>query len=151
MKLLELRVPPPLQAAVVGGLMWSVSTAVTVWALAIPHSVSWVLFVLGSVVSFLGVIEFKKAQTTISPLAPHESTSLVMSGIYRLSRNPMYVGLCLVLLGWACWLENGLSFLMLPLFVVYINRFQIVPEERHLQEKFGDEFADYAAKVRRWI
>jgi protein-S-isoprenylcysteine O-methyltransferase Ste14 len=57
----------------------------------------------------------------------------------------------LVLLGWACWLENGLSFLMLPLFVVYINRFQIVPEERHLQEKFGDEFADYAAKVRRWI
>jgi protein-S-isoprenylcysteine O-methyltransferase Ste14 len=131
--------------------MWWVSTAVTAWTFKIPQSVSLVLFALGAVVSVLGVVEFKKAQTTINPLTPQESTSLVMGGIYRLSRNPMYVGLCLVLLGWAFWLANGLSFLILPLFVVLIDRLQIVPEERHLQEKFGEEFADYTTKVRRWI
>ncbi|NJN61634.1 MAG: isoprenylcysteine carboxylmethyltransferase family protein [Coleofasciculaceae cyanobacterium RL_1_1] len=151
MEWLELRIPPPLQAAGVAGLMWAISAAITVWTLPIPQSVSLALFVVGAVVSALGVIEFKKAQTTVNPLAPQEASSLVMTGIYRWSRNPMYVGLGFVLLGWACWLANGVAFLMLPLFVLSINRLQIVPEERHLQAKFGDEFADYSTKVRRWI
>jgi protein-S-isoprenylcysteine O-methyltransferase Ste14 len=76
---------------------------------------------------------------------------MVTSGVYGVSRNPMYVGFLLVLIGWAAFLSHALAFALLPLFVAYMNRFQIEPEERALSAKFGGQFQEYRRSVRRWV
>ncbi len=84
-------------------------------------------------------------------MKPSTSSSLVIKGIYTLTRNPMYLGLAIILLGWGVYLANPVSLLVLPCFVVYLNRFQIVPEEKVLESIFGADFKAYSAKVRRWL
>jgi len=75
----------------------------------------------------------------------------VTSGIYRYTRNPMYLGLLLILLGWAVFLANIVAFIFLPAFIAYLNRFQIRPEEKAMASLFGQDFANYRSKVRRWL
>lgn len=87
----------------------------------------------------------------MNPLNPAAATTLVESGIYRYSRNPMYLGLLFVLLGWAAFLGNAFAVLILPGFVWYMNYFQIIPEEKALLERFGSAFSAYSKKVRRWL
>ena len=84
-------------------------------------------------------------------MKPGETTALVAVGVYKLTRNPMYLGMLLMLIGWAIFLSNVVAFAFLPVFVLYINRFQIEPEERVLALKFGSEFAAYQTRVRRWL
>ena len=84
-------------------------------------------------------------------MTPGLATSIVTTGVYRLSRNPMYVGFLLMLAAWGVFLANVLSVLLLPLFVVYLNRFQIISEENALLAKFGDDYARYLRSVRRWV
>ena len=84
-------------------------------------------------------------------MRPHESAKLVASGVYRWSRNPMYLGDLLILAGWALWLANVAAFIGLPLFVAYINRFQITLEERALEARFGAAYVEYRRSARRWI
>ncbi|MGO2387344.1 MAG: methyltransferase family protein, partial [Psychrobacter sp.] len=98
-----------------------------------------------------GVAQFKKAQTTVNPHTPEKSTNLVTSGIYRYTRNPMYLGLVLVLLGWAFYLSHLLPFMLVPVFMIYMTRFQIQPEEKMMAQKFGREYQVYLSRVRRWI
>ena len=102
-------------------------------------------------ISATAILSFKHAQTTINPLDPNEAEALVTSGIFGISRNPMYVGLTLVLLAWAVFLQNSMAFITLPLFVIYITVFQIRPEERALAQKFGAAFESYRTSVRRWL
>ena len=85
----------------------------------------------------LGVYQFRKQGTTVDPRIPEQSASLVTSGVYQFSRNPMYVGMLLMLVGWGIYLGNIASFIMLPIFILYMNRFQIMPEETFMAEKFG--------------
>ncbi|MCX6951215.1 MAG: isoprenylcysteine carboxylmethyltransferase family protein [Verrucomicrobia bacterium] len=107
---------------------------------------------LGGVgIAVLGVVSFRRARTTVDPRYPHKMTALVTSGLYRVTRNPMYLGMLLALAGWACGLGQLLPWLFLPLFIAYLNRFQIVPEERALAARFGEAFAAYRARVRRWL
>ena len=106
---------------------------------------------VGAILSILGVASFRRAKTTVNPMKPESSSSLVISGIYRLTRNPMYLGLLLILLGWAVYLSNALALALVPGFVLYMNLFQIKPEERALESRFGPAFAEYRARVRRWI
>jgi len=153
MKVLELRVPPVVQVVVAALAMWGLAEALPAFQFSIPGA-AWIAKGLGGaglIIGLLGVVEFGKARTTTDPRYPHKATSLVVGGIYRFSRNPMYLGLLLILAGGAFSLANGLSFLLLPVFVGYMNRFQIAPEERHILEKFGDEFRAYKARVRRWV
>jgi protein-S-isoprenylcysteine O-methyltransferase Ste14 len=84
-------------------------------------------------------------------MKPEIASSLVTSGAYRFTRNPMYLGLCLLLVAWALFLSSLLAFVGPLLFILYMNRFQIAPEETALSTIFGEEFANYKAKVRRWI
>ena len=84
-------------------------------------------------------------------MAPQKASALVTSGVYRITRNPMYLGMLLVLAGWAVWLGNAAALIGLPLFVGVLNLLQIAPEERVLRGRFGDAFTRYAARVRRWI
>jgi protein-S-isoprenylcysteine O-methyltransferase Ste14 len=113
--------------------------------------VAWLIGLLAAIVCVLGVLEFKRAKTTVNPTKPQASSSLVRTGIYSRTRNPMYLGFLLILAGWATATTSLLAFFALPAFVFYMNRFQIKPEERALTSIFGEEFKAYCATVRRWI
>ena len=106
---------------------------------------------LGCFVMAGGLVAFRQARTTVNPLAPDKATTLVITGIYRYTRNPMYLGMALVLGGIAIYLAELTAFLMLALFVRFISRYQIQPEERILAEKFGTAYQDYTDRVGRWL
>ena len=153
MHALELRVPPAAVALPIGALMWLVSWTSPEFGFALPGRdfIAVSLAVAGAVVCAIGVASFVQARTTVNPMKPESSSTLVVSGIYKVTRNPMYLGFLLALAGWAFFLSNVLAFLVLPGFVLYMNRFQIEPEERALESRFGDEFVRYASRVRRWL
>ena len=106
---------------------------------------------IGQSISVSGIMSFRRAKTTINPIKLSAASSLVSGGVYRFTRNPMYLGLLVTLIGWAVLLSNPLALLAAPLFVLYINRFQITPEERVLSSLFGAEYAAYKERVRRWL
>jgi len=122
-------------------------------SIALPghHGLAAIISGVGIFFILAGVYEFQKAKTTLNPTTPAATSSVVASGIYRVSRNPMYVGFLLALTGWAIFLSHPLPFLLLPAFVAYMNRFQISPEERVLSAKFGNEYDRYKQGVRRWL
>lgn len=153
MHILELRIPPLLVTIIFTGLMWSLAMLTPSLTFDMPGRVilALVLAIAGITVILAGVVAFRKASTTVNPIQPETSSSLVTFGVYRISRNPMYLGFLLVLLGWAAFLSNLFSFLGVLLFVMYMNQFQIRPEERKLRDKFGEEFAIYAQSTRRWF
>lgn len=150
---LELRVPPVGVVLVTAALMWLtawLSPSLT-WPLPGHQAVAITALVAGVLASLAGVMQFRRARTTVNPMTPAASSSLVVAGIYRWTRNPMYLGFLFALGAWAIFLANALSALFLPLFVLYMNRFQIVPEERALATRFGQQFEDYRRSVRRWL
>jgi protein-S-isoprenylcysteine O-methyltransferase Ste14 len=153
MRVLELKIPPPAVALVTAVLMWLASRSSPVLAFVFPlaNLLAVGLAAIGLTVAISGVVTFRLARTTLNPTKPEASSSLVSWGIYRITRNPMYLGLLLELTALALFLSNWLAFLFLPVFVVYINRFQIVPEERALTSLFAREFVDYQSRVRRWL
>ena len=153
MRVLELKVPPLAVGALLAALMWLVSRLVPGFHFVFPgrEFLALTLAIGGAMIIVLGVASFRRAKTTINPMKPESSSSLVISGIYKLSRNPMYLGFLLVLVGWAVFLSNALAFVFVPAFIFYMNRFQIGPEEKALAGKFGQEFVDYKSRVRRWL
>jgi len=98
-----------------------------------------------------GVLAFKKAKTTVNPMKPDESSELVNHGVYRISRNPMYVGFVFILISLATYLGHTFLSLFIFGFIAYMNVFQIKPEERALEEIFGQAYLDYLKQVRRWL
>ena len=98
-----------------------------------------------------GIAEFRRARTTVSPVDPSAASALVDTGIYRWTRNPMYLGMAMLLLGWTIILGNPAGLLAVPLFQIYLNTFQIRTEEFALRGLFGDAYIAYCARVRRWI
>ena len=153
MKALELKVPPPLVMVAVALLMLAAATLVPWLALALPGKgvLAALIAVLGIAVAGAGVLAFRRAKTTVNPMRVHATSSLVASGVFRISRNPMYLGMVLLLIAWAVHLANAAAVLVLPLFVIYITRFQIAPEERSMQKLFGDAFVAYTKSTRRWL
>ena len=109
------------------------------------------LVALGIAIAVGGVLSFRRAKTTVNPLTPERSAALVSTGVYSFTRNPMYLGMVLVLFGWAAYLSSMWSLLGPVLFALYITRFQIVPEEQALDRLFGVTFAEYKKRVRRWL
>lgn len=153
MRCLELKIPPVVVLVTVAALMMLGSRVAPAAAFHVPARVLTALgfAVAGVGIAVAGVVSFWRAKTTINPLKPEGASALVTSGIYRLTRNPMYLGAMIVLIGWAAILANFISVLFLPLFVLYMNRFQIGPEEKALTSLFGLEFAAYRVNVRRWF
>jgi protein-S-isoprenylcysteine O-methyltransferase Ste14 len=105
----------------------------------------------GVLIAVLGVLQFRKHKTTINPHAIDQAKALVTGGAYRFTRNPMYLGMLLVLVGMVFYSRDALALVALPGFVVTLNRLQIRPEERALAAMFGDAFAAYCQRTRRWI
>jgi protein-S-isoprenylcysteine O-methyltransferase Ste14 len=150
---LALRIPPVVVMVAVAGIMGLAAMLAPSLSFVVPGAAvgTSLLVATGVMLALAGLIRFRQAATTVDPLHPEGASSLVTTGIYRVSRNPMYLGMLLVLFGWATWLSHPLSFVALPLFVVYMNRFQIRPEERILHKKFGETFVAYSRAVRRWL
>lgn len=153
MNALELKIHPPVVAAAVALVMWVLSRAFPLPALpggfqgwpAVAGALTGITIALAAIVSF------RRARTTVDPRRPEETSAVVSSGIYRITRNPMYLGVLLVLLAWALRLGSAAALLGPPAFLLYIDRFQIRPEERLLTQRFGSLYTEYRAKVRRWI
>jgi protein-S-isoprenylcysteine O-methyltransferase Ste14 len=153
MQSLELKVPPPVVALLVALAMWFAARATTSPAmpLSVRVALATMFAVLGVAFSGTAAVLFSQANTTRNPLRPTTASALVRSGAYKFSRNPMYLGLLLLLLGWAAALSSVASLLGPVAFAAYITRFQIKPEERALAALFGAEYADYEQRVRRWL
>lgn len=150
---LELKIPPPVVAPIVAAAMWmnSISGPKLDLPFEVRLGIAVAIAVVGVTFDLLALFAFRKARTTINPLKPQKTSALVTSGIYRFSRNPMYVGLVGFLLAWAAFLQSLWPLAGPILFVFYINRFQIEPEERLLAQRFGEEYRSYKARVRRWL
>ena len=133
--------------------MWAIAEVGPQFDLALQarYVVAGTLVVVGLAFDLLGLIAFRASRTTINPLRPERSTVLVTGGVYRITRNPMYMGMALLLLAWAVYLSSLLPLAGPLVFVLTITRFQIQPEERALKTLFGEDFARYAARVRRWL
>ena len=153
MSSLEAKVPPPVVAAAVAVAMWGASELAPLLqvpsALRIGAAAGIALVGIGF--SAAGVLAFRRARTTVNPTTPGKATSLVDSGVYRITRNPMYVGLSCVLVAWAVFLSSAWALLGPVAYVLYIGRFQIAPEERALAKLFGSAYSAYQASVRRWL
>jgi len=150
---LELRIPPVLVTLMVAFFMKLAANLFPEVSIVVGFSdpVSWVLLGVGALVSLVGVVAFKSAKTSVNPIKPDGNSKLVTSGIYRISRNPMYLGFLIALIGIAVYLTNLFSLLLCGVFVMYMNRFQIRPEERALKSLFGKEYINYKIRTRRWL
>ncbi|MBE0589127.1 MAG: protein-S-isoprenylcysteine methyltransferase [Betaproteobacteria bacterium HGW-Betaproteobacteria-9] len=153
MKALELKIPPPVVALLLALAMWQLAALwpTLPWPEGIRGGVALVLALVGASFDFMGLIAFLRRHTTINPLAPRKTTALVTTGVYRITRNPMYVGLVMFLTAWAIYLGAAWPLLGPVAFVLYITRFQIQPEERVLTTLFGEAYTAYTRRVRRWL
>lgn len=153
MQWLEHKIPPPVVALLVGVAMWFVAPLGPALALdpTPRHVIAACLVAVALVFDVSGLLAFRASRTTINPLTPARASRLVTGGVYRITRNPMYLGLCFLLMAWAVYLSALLPWAGLPLFVLYITRFQILPEEHALRQLFGEQYDRYTARVRRWL
>jgi protein-S-isoprenylcysteine O-methyltransferase Ste14 len=148
---LELVVPPPAVVAIVAGLM-----AAQAWELPLApfgrQAVAAIVVALASgALALAAALQLRRVGTTVNPMHPDRATALVTHGVFRFSRNPIYVADVMLLVAWALWLGDAAAFAGAALFMAYITRFQIVPEERVLAGRFGEAYRDYRARVRRWL
>lgn len=150
---LELKIPPPVVGLLIGGAMWIVAPLGP--ALEVPETVRlWLALAIagvGGAFDLSGLIAFVRGRTTVNPLKPAKTSALVTHGVYRITRNPMYLGMAFVLVAWAVWLSALLPWFGPAAFVLYISRFQIRPEERIITGLFGQPYTDYMQRVRRWL
>lgn len=151
MSMLDLRVPPLVVLAVCLVAAWGLAGAPLRLDVRAPQWLGLTLALVGVVVCLVALLQFRFAGTTVDPRVPGQSAAVVSSGIYGWSRNPMYLGMALVLAGTVMALGSMRAGLMLPVFIGYIGRFQIEPEERILRARFGGAYEAYCARVRRWM
>lgn len=146
-------VPPPVWMLIVGVAMWELNRRWPVVTLiSTPwNRLGWCVMVVAFIAPFTAISQFGRAGTTVNPHQPETTTALVTGGIYAWTRNPMYLGLTIVLIGWATRLGTLTPFVGPVLFVPLIERVQILPEEQVLRARFGKEYADYCARVNRWL
>ena len=147
---LELKIPPVIVVIITAVIMLALAQ-IPMLKLMSSWAVAVLFMLIGGMVIVMAVAQFAKAKTTVNPMNPNDSSQIVAKGIFSVSRNPMYVGMVLILSGLAMGLGSLLAWLMIIGFVLYMTYFQIKPEEQILAEKFGDDYVQYCAKVRRWV
>jgi len=148
---LNTKIPPPIIAILFAVMIFYFSDSFAYVDLPFKIYISLFFVLLGFFITFSSARNFKKKETTVNPIKPEEASQLVTDGFFKITRNPMYLGMLLFLLGLSIY--NGLivGLVFLPLFVGYITFFQIIPEERAMIEIFGEDYKAYMKKVRRWI
>lgn len=150
---LELKLPPVVTFALAVCTVWVVQRYIMVFSVGLPFPFVGfaVCFFFSGVFGVSGLWCFWHEKTTVDPVRPDRARQLVDYGIYRVSRNPMYVGLLWLLIGEVYWYGNLLGCFVIAGFVMYLTRYQIIPEERALRDKFGDTYICYCRRVRRWL
>lgn len=153
MQPLELKIPPVVVFLLTGLAMWLADKQLPKARVDVPFApiIAGLLIAAGLVTGVAGVLAFRRHATTVLPHAPDKASAVVSDGVFQYTRNPMYLGLALVLTAWAVKLGNLASFAGIPVFIWYMTRLQIQPEERALSAKFGRPFDDYMKSVRRWL
>jgi protein-S-isoprenylcysteine O-methyltransferase Ste14 len=147
------KVPPPLLMIFTGTLMWLISRSPFSYRVSLPYfaETRTIVIGIGIIIAVIAMVQFARLKTTVNPLDLSKSTRLVTGGIFRISRNPMYLGLALMLVGWGIHLGSPVNILFIAAFMYYMTLFQIRPEEDALRGLFGEEYEDYCRKVRRWV
>lgn len=145
---MELKLPPPLLFILSAILIYFLPQAEVYF---IPKAFGYLFLLLSAIVGLMSVYAFFKEKTAFTPRDPTQTNKLVVQGIYRVSRNPMYLSLVLALIAWGIWLNSYFAILVIAGFMWYVDRFQIIPEELVLVQKFGKDFTDYQTKVRKWL
>ncbi|GAB4520728.1 MAG: isoprenylcysteine carboxylmethyltransferase family protein [Roseibium sp.] len=150
---MHLKVPPPVAVAIALLMLYAAGRWLPGLTLTFPGQtiLAILLIAAGLAIGAVAIAEFLKARTTFNPVTPHKARALVTDGLYRVSRNPMYVADVLIILALAVHIGTLSVLAVVPLFVWYLTKFQIKPEEKHLRQIFGRDYADYCARVRRWI
>jgi len=150
---MSLRIPPVIQFLICGLLMWGIAILLPALDLSLRlfKYAGSILIAAGVLLLIAALIAFARARTTVNPVEPEQAKTLVTTGLYRISRNPMYLAMALILLGSALRLSNTGAFITPALFVWSITMFQIKPEERALQSIFGEDFTAYRQQTRRWL
>lgn len=150
---MKLLIPPPIVALITGVLIWGGNAIAPQWQITFPFQVPIAasLIAIGLMLDITSILAFRRVKTTVTPLAPEKASSLVIGGLYKFTRNPMYLGLLLILSGVCILIGNPAGVVALIGFVAYINAFQIKPEERLLEQNFGAEYLRYQQTVRRWL
>jgi len=145
------RIPPPVVTLVFGLLIYCSADLLPSLIFELQNSLALLFAITGLGVIAAAIIPFVKLKTTVNPLAPKSATALVTDGVFRLSRNPMYLGMLLLIISVSIYTGAVASVILLPSFVVYIRVFQILPEEQAMRELFPDAYQAYCKQVRRWI
>lgn len=150
---LELKIIPPLQLLISAALMVILTTYLPQYHFTLPVTLPIIIFLIlvASIIGILALYDFRKHKTTFHPHTPEKTNTIVDTGVFAYSRNPMYISLALILIALGIYLQNYASFLIIPLFLWYITRFQIMPEERMLTKIFPKDYQAYCQKVRRWL
>jgi protein-S-isoprenylcysteine O-methyltransferase Ste14 len=150
---MELKIPPILIVLMVAAFMWGISKISSLASIEseVTGPLSLMMLIVGLALNIAAIVSFRNANTTMNPMKPKSAARLVNAGIYKLSRNPMYLGTLFILFSWSIWLGNFFNLAVFLFFVWYITKFQIIPEEKVLEELFPKEFKSYKSKVRRWI
>ena len=151
---LELKIHPPIILVSCGVFAWLISiTAATPFDFPKNVTITFAIItvIVGLVLAISAIFKFHRAETTLDPTKPGDSSVLVTSGVFRFTRNPMYLALLLILVGWVVYLGSIAGFIVPLIFITYISRFQIRPEERYLASRFGKAYSDYCNEVKRWI
>lgn len=150
---MKLKIPPAFVFFIFGGLMYLLDRFLPFGDFDFfgrGYLVKGLLF-LAVAIGSVSLFHFFRARTSVDPTLPSKASTLVTNGLYGFSRNPMYLALLLVLLAWGIWLGNAFNTLLAAGFVAYMNRFQIIPEEKALAKLFDKEYVQYCVKVRRWF
>ena len=150
---MRLKTPPAVQLFISALLMWIISLYAANFRFIFNFNNELELFclIIGGTIIVFGISAFRKAETTVTPLHPDKGSSLVTMGIYQYIRNPMYFGLFLILFSIGFYLQNLASMFVLPIYVWFISKYQIIPEEEALHKLFGQYYINYQDRVRRWI
>ena len=151
--MIRTRIPPPVYALCTAALIWLVNHYAPIlrWVPAPWNKAGWVLMALGFGLDLYSILTFIRSRTTVNPMQPNRASRLVISGVYRLSRNPMYLGMVLLLSGWAWLLGSPIGLLAVWLFARVLVIVQIDPEEIALRDRFGESYVEYCQSVNRWI
>ena len=139
---MQLRIPPPIVMLLAAALMWALHHWMPLgyWITPPWNRLGALAGGVGIAIAVAAVVRFRQARTTVNPMDPSKASRLVMDGVFCVSRNPMYLGLVLLLIGWAVWLGSASPWLIPPLFVIVITVVQIIPEEQALGQLFGDQY-----------
>ncbi len=150
---MKLKVPPPIVFLFFALMMYGVSKLLNVGFFDFFGRLYLMYFLMGLAFSIglTALIQFFTSKTTTDPRKPQKANKLVTKGLFQFTRNPMYLGLLLFLLAWGLYLGNAFNVITAALFVMYMNKFQIIPEEKALLNIFGNEYAQYCTLVRRWF